>query len=117
MKLRFLIGLLLLPLPLLAQPDHAPKAAAEGQLVKIHASLEKLSAQLDDMQARQHKLAGDQKNPLAFCYLAERAYSEGAIVGNSACTRSAADKLEDSHKYPLAWVQRSTREPARAGKK
>jgi hypothetical protein len=50
--------------------------------------------------------ASQQKNPLAFCYLADKAYSEGAVAGGSTCARPAQDKLDDSRGHPLVWVAR-----------
>lgn len=114
MKRFFLVGILLSPTALLAQPDKATPEV--GQLIKINASLGRLAGQLEQTQAQQKKLMREQKNPRAFCYLGDKAYSEGAVVNGAECTRSAADKLNASDTRPLVWATRPGAAPKAGGK-
>ncbi|WP_439890862.1 hypothetical protein ACS7SF_17135 [Ralstonia sp. 25C] len=66
--------------------------------------LEEVNAQLHRLQAQQKALQSERKrDPVAFCYADDKAYSEGAALDNKVCSRQAADKLEASRRRPLIW--------------
>lgn len=44
-----------------------------------------------------------EKNPLAFCYFEDKAYSEGAAVGEMLCERRESINAFVRSKEPLCW--------------
>jgi len=67
------------------------------------ARLDELTVLVKEMRAQQKAFLRGARNPLAFCYADDKAYSEGARLDNRVCTRQAADKLEATRQRPLVW--------------
>lgn len=44
-----------------------------------------------------------EKNPVAFCYFEDMAYSEGAVVGGKVCERSDTVDTFERKSAPLFW--------------
>lgn len=45
----------------------------------------------------------DEKNPVAFCYFEDKAYSEGAVVGGNVCERHDSADAFGRNTEPLYW--------------
>lgn len=70
---------------------------------RLNARLDELTVLVKDMRTQQKAVIRGARNPLAFCYADDKAYSEGARLDNRVCTRQAADKLEATRQRPLVW--------------
>jgi|GEM_PF-6458786 len=69
----------------------------------VSVRLDELTVLVKEMRAQQKAFLRGARNPLAFCYADDKAYSEGARLDNRVCTRQAADKLEATRQRPLVW--------------
>lgn len=80
-----------------------PAQGTQQQLAKVNASLEQLVALTKEAQTQQKNPTREPKNSLLFCYVGDKAYSEGAKFEQRLCTRQAADMLENVRQRPMVW--------------